>query len=65
MAKRQPKVDEVIEGTRVRVYATRSEFEVLVGDGDIADPEAPVWCYPKIGTADAWARQGWLDSRHA
>jgi hypothetical protein len=58
MAKRQSKHDEIIEGTRVRVYATRSEYEVLFGDGDIADPEADVRCYPKAGYPALWARQG-------
>jgi hypothetical protein len=57
MAKRQPKFDEVLNGTRVRVYATRSEYEVLIGDGMIEDPEADVWCYPKLGIPSTWAAQ--------
>lgn len=32
---------------RVRVFATRSEYEVLIGEQEIDDPEAPVWCFPK------------------
>jgi len=56
-AKRQPKYDETVRGTRVRVYATRSEYEVLIGDGDVADPDAEVWCYPKVGTPGTWAAQ--------
>ena len=55
-SKRVPKFDALIENVRVRVYATRSEFEVLIGDGDIADPDAPVWCYPKVGEAEIWAK---------
>ena len=44
---RKPKFDEVIEDVRVRVYSTRSDLEVIFGDGDIDDPEADVWCYPR------------------
>lgn len=58
MAARQPKFDQVLDGLRVRVYATRSEYEVLVGDGEISDHDAFVWCYPKVGSVDAWAVQG-------
>lgn len=61
MAARKPKVDEVIDGVRVRVYATRSEFEAIYGDADIADPNANVRVYPKVGTPDAWTRQARLD----
>lgn len=57
MAKRQPKFDDTIDGVRVRVYATRSEYEVVFDDDDIADPTAEVWCYPKIGDPSAWAHQ--------
>lgn len=63
MAKKQPKFDDTIDGVRVRVYATRSEFEALVGDGEIDDPEASVWCFPKIGTPDAWAHQAVLNHK--
>lgn len=58
---RKPKVDEVIDGVRVRVFATRSEYEVIYNDDDIEDPEANVMVYPKIGQPDAWARQGRLE----
>lgn len=58
---RKPKYETTIEGVRVRVYATRSEYEVLVGDGDIADPKAEVWMFPKIGAPDAWAHQAYLN----
>lgn len=61
MAKKQPKFDDVIDGVRVRVYATRQEFEVIYNDDDIEDSAAQVRCYPKIGPADAWAHQGRLD----
>lgn len=60
-ATRKPKFDAVLDDVRIRVYATRSEFEVLYGDGDIADPEANVRVYPKIGAPGDWARQGRLD----
>jgi hypothetical protein len=62
-SKRAPKFDEVIDGTRVRVYATRTEYEVIFGDGDIAAPDAKVLCYPKLGDPGLWARQG-LAERH-
>lgn len=61
MAKRQPKFDGEIDGVRVRVYATRTEYEVIFNDDDIADKGAKVLCYPKIGTAEAWAHQGRLE----
>lgn len=63
MAKRQPKFDDVIDGVRVRVYATRSEYEVIFNDDDIADPNADVTLYPKIGEPSAWAQQGRLEYR--
>lgn len=50
---RQPKFDVVRDGVRYRAFATRTEIEVLVGDGDIADPEAEVWVYPKVFGFDA------------
>jgi|GEM_PF-2808087 hypothetical protein len=61
MTKRTPKFDEVINGTRVRVFATRSEYEVVLFDDDPDAPETDVWCYPKIGTPDIWARQALRD----
>ena len=57
-ANRKPKFDQVIEGTRVRVYATRSEYEVIFDDDDIADPASPVLLYPKVGYPEIWAKQG-------
>ncbi len=60
-AQRKPKFDQVLNGVRVRIYATRSEYEALIGDGDIADPDAPVWLYPKVGDPGAWAAQARLD----
>jgi hypothetical protein len=63
MAKRQPKIDKIIDGVRVRVFATRSEFEVLFNDGDIEDDDAYVLIYPKFGDASIWAAQGRLDYR--
>lgn len=60
MAKRQPKFDEVIRGVRVRVYATRTVYEVIFDDDDISDPDADVICYPKIGLPSDWAQQGRL-----
>ncbi len=58
MSKRQPKVDKVINGVRVRVYATRSDYEVVFNDDDVDDPTAQVLCYPKVGNANVWAEQG-------
>lgn len=58
MSKRTPKFDEIIDGTRVRVYATRSEFEVIFDDDAIDNPEAEVLCYPKVGLPSMWAKQG-------
>jgi hypothetical protein len=63
MAKRAPKLDQVIDGTRVRVYATRTEYEVIFGDDDIAAPDAGILRYPKLGYPEMWARQGLLE-RH-
>jgi hypothetical protein len=63
MGKRQPKYDGEIEGVRVRVYATRSEYEALVGDGEIDDPEAPVWVFPKMLGVGAAAHQAVLNSK--
>lgn len=66
MATRRPKYDMErqipgqAEGStiRVRVYSTRQEYEVLIGDEDIANPDAPVWCFPKIGDGLMWADEG-------
>lgn len=52
---RKPKFDEVLEGIRVRVYATRSEYEVIFNDDDIEDQGAQVICYPKSGPVENWA----------
>jgi hypothetical protein len=56
--KRKPKLDEVVDGVRVRVYATRTEYEVIFDDDDIDDPNADVMLYPKLGEPATWARQG-------
>jgi hypothetical protein len=58
MSTRKPKLDEVIKGVRVRVYATRSEYEVVFNDDDVDDPAAQVLCYPKTAGPNAWAHQG-------
>lgn len=58
MAKRQPKVDEIIDGIRVRVYATRTEYEVIFNDDDIDDREAKVMVYPKSFGSYGAAHQG-------
>lgn len=58
MSKRPTKFDEVLDGVRVRVYATRSEYEVVFNDDDIGDPNAYVMVYPKIGLPRDWAEQG-------
>lgn len=62
--KRQPKVDTTFEGVRVRVYATRSEYECLIGEGEIDDPEAHVMIYPKVGGPEAWAHQAFIERDH-
>lgn len=59
--RKKPKFDDVIDGTRVRVYATRIEYEVVFDDDELDDPDAEVLVYPKIGTPDAWAHQGRLE----
>lgn len=61
MSKRKPKFDGEIDGVRVRVYATRSEYEVVFDNDDIDDPNAEVLCYPKRGDASTWAHQGRLE----
>lgn len=58
MATRKPKFDAILDGIRVRVFATRTEYEVVFKDDDIADPAAQVLCYPKVGEPSIWARQG-------
>jgi hypothetical protein len=61
MTTRKPKFDEVIKGVRVRVYATRSEYEVVFNDDDVDDPNVLVWCYPKMGPPNIWADQARLE----
>ncbi len=61
MVKRQPKFDEVLDGVRVRVYATRQGFEVIFNDDDYEDQDIDCMCYPKVGTARTWASQARLD----
>lgn len=59
-AARKPKFDEVLDGVRVRIYATRSEYEAIFNDDDITDPEAEVIVFPKLGgpgAPTAWAHQ--------
>jgi hypothetical protein len=51
-------LDEVINGVRVRVYATRSEYEVVFNDDDVDDPTAQVLCYPKFLGLITTAHQG-------
>lgn len=59
--KKKPKYDEVLDGVRVRVYATRAGYEIVYNDDDIDDPNANVMIYPKVGPAEAWATQGRLE----
>lgn len=59
--KRNPKFDMVLDDVRVRVYATRTEYEVVFNDDDPADLEAFIMCYPKMGEAYIWAQQGRAD----
>ena len=64
MGKKQPKFDQVIRDVRVRVYASRTEYEVLFGSTrEIEDREAHVLVYPKFGTPDNWAAQGRAEYR--
>lgn len=61
-SKKKPKFDGEIDGLRVRVYSTRSDYEVIFGDEDIEDPEAYVLSYWKgLGPPDVIARQGRLE----
>ncbi|MDH2904570.1 MAG: hypothetical protein PXZ08_11580 [Actinomycetota bacterium] len=46
---------------RVRVFATRSEFEVVFNDDDIDDPSAQVLCYPKFLGVNTSAHQARLE----
>lgn len=62
-AKRKPRLDQVFDGVRVRVYASRSDLEVIFDDDDIADPNAEVMLYPKVLGALVAARQGLLERR--
>lgn len=55
--KAKPKLDAEIGGFRVRVYSRRDCFEAIIGEGDVSDPEADVWVFPKVGTPNVWARQ--------
>lgn len=61
MSKRQPKVDRIIDGVRVRIYASRSDYEAVFNDDDIDDPAAQVLLYPKAGSADVWADQARIE----
>lgn len=58
---RKLKYETVIRGVRVRVYATRNEYEVIFNDEDIADVASEVYCYPKIGGPEVWADQGYIE----
>lgn len=54
MSTRRPKYEGEHDGTRVRVFATRTDLEVIYGDADIDDPDADVMVYPKrMGPAAA------------
>ena len=61
MSTRKPKFDEVLDGVRVRVFSTRSEFEVVFNDDDIDDPSAQVLCYPKFLGVNTSAHQARLE----
>lgn len=65
MSKKKPVLDEVRDGVRVRVYSTRGGYEVIFNDDDIEDMKAEVLCYPKVGTPDVWASQGFLERKDA
>lgn len=58
MSVRKPKFDEVIDGIRVRVFATRTEYEVIFNDDDIDNADSNVMLYPKVGLPSVWAHQG-------
>lgn len=60
-AKRKPRLDQVFDGVRVRVYGTRSEWEVIFDDDDIGNPDANVLVYPKRLNVLVAARQGLLE----
>jgi hypothetical protein len=58
MSTRQSKYVAVLDGVRVRVYATRTEYEVVFNDDGVDDMSARVLCYPKTGGTEPWAHQG-------
>lgn len=61
---RKPKVDTVKDGVRYRAFSTRSEIEVMVGEGEIEDPAAEVWVYPKVLGLWPAVAQAKADGRH-
>jgi hypothetical protein len=63
MAKKRPKYEEMRDGLRIRVYTTRTEYEVLIGDEDYEDPEAEVWVFPKVGGILMWVGQAILSHK--
>lgn len=58
---RKPEYETVIKGVRVRVYATRNEYEVIFNDEDIADVASEVYRYPKIGGRYRAAIKGYIE----
>jgi len=58
---RKPRYEVVINGVRVRVYATRNEYEVVFNDDDIDDMASEVYCYPESGGPEVWAEQGYVE----
>lgn len=61
MSKRKPVFDQMLDDVRIRVYARRSEYEVIFNNDDIDDYSAEVLVYPKIGVPALWAKQGLLE----
>lgn len=47
MGAKRPALEQTVDGLRFRAYSRRSTIEVLIGDGEVDDPAAEVWIYPK------------------
>lgn len=60
-AKKKPVYDGEIDGIRIRVYSSRTEYEVVYNDDDYEDLDAHVMVYPRIIGIQGAARQGRLE----
>jgi hypothetical protein len=60
---KRPTGEMTIQGVRLRVYGRRTCYEVLVGDGNVDNPNADVWVYPRALGPNGSMRQAYNDSR--